>query len=97
MTDEDRLLLNDLKANIRQLFSEYERLNTEKKRLENKVDTLKNEIELLEQARTELNKSNEQWEVANRILSGNDENRKAKQKINSLIREIDKCIALLNK
>jgi prefoldin subunit 5 len=97
MTDEDRLLLNDLKANVQQLFSEYERLSTEKKLLENKVESLKKENELLEQAKTELGKSNEQLEIANRILSGKDENRNAKQKINRLIREIDKCIALLNK
>ena len=97
MTDEDRLLLNDLKANIQQLFNEFEQLNSEKKLLENKVVTLKNEIELLEQTKANLNRSNEQLDIANRILSGNDENRKAKQKINSLIREIDKCIALLNK
>ncbi|MCG6188123.1 hypothetical protein [Maribellus maritimus] len=97
MTDDDRLLLNDLKANVQQLFSEYERLTTEKKLLENKVEALKNEIELLEQARTDLSRNNEQLEIANQILSGNDENRDAKQKINRLIREIDKCIALLNK
>ncbi len=97
MTDEDRLLLNDFKANIQQLFDEFEQLNSEKKLLENKVETLKNEIELLEQTKANLNRSNEQLEIANRILSGNDENRKAKQKINRLIREIDKCIALLNK
>ena len=97
MTDEDRLLLNDLKANIQQLFSEYKKLNTEKKQLENKVDGLKSDIELLEQARLEISRNNEQLEIANRILSGNDENRKAKQKINNIIREIDKCIALLNK
>jgi predicted ribosome quality control (RQC) complex YloA/Tae2 family protein len=97
MIDEDRLLLDDLKANIQQLFGEYEKLDTEKKRLENNVETLKNEIELLEQAKTELSKSNEQWEIANRILSGSEGNKEAKQKINRLIREIDKCIALLNK
>ncbi len=97
MTEEDRLLLDGLKANTQRLFVEHERLLNEKKLLENKIEALSGEIRSLEQAVTKLSKGNEQLEIANRILSGNDENRKAKQKINSIIREVDKCIALLNK
>jgi len=51
----------------------------------------------LEQERLEIGHKNEQLKVANQLLSENEDNREAKQKINSLIREIDKCIALLNK
>jgi len=97
MTEEDRLLLSDLKANIQQLFNEFEGLETEKEELKKNIAELKNEIELLKQERENLSQENEQWKIANRILSESDENREAKQKINKLIREIDKCIALLNK
>jgi hypothetical protein len=34
---------------------------------------------------------------ANHILAGNDKDGEAKRRLNTLIREIDKCIALLNK
>jgi phage shock protein A len=97
MTDEDRLLLNDFKANIKQLFREFNTLETEKKRIENNIVALKEEIKSLELEKSELSRKIEQMKIANHILSGNDENREAKQKINRLIREIDKCIALLNK
>jgi uncharacterized protein YqgQ len=97
MTEEDRLLLNDLKANIQQLFKEFGQLETEKEHLEQKIAGLKDEIESLKQEKELISHENEQWKIANRILSGSDENREAKQKINRLIREIDKCIALLNK
>lgn len=97
MTEEDRLLLIELKANTQQLFKEFFSLKTEKKLLEEKVLALINDVELLEQEKSELGRKNEQLKIATHILSGVDENREAKQKINKLVREIDKCIALLNK
>ena len=97
MTEEDRLLLIELKTNTQQLFKEFFSLETEKNLLEEKVLVLKNDVEILEQEKSELGRKNEQLKIATHILSGVDENREAKQKINKLVREIDKCIALLNK
>ncbi len=45
MTEEERILLNELKANTEQLFQEFQNLETEKKLLEEKVGFLKDEIE----------------------------------------------------
>jgi uncharacterized protein YdcH (DUF465 family) len=97
MTEEDNLLLNDLKANTEQLFQQFNRLENEITTLENKVLSLKSEIELLEKNKLELSQKNEQLKIATVLLSGVDENKAAKQKINRLVREIDKCIALLNR
>ncbi len=97
MTDEEQLLLNNLKLNVQQFFGEFARIENEKKELEKNVLNLKHEIELLKNEKTEISRRNEQLKLATHLLSGVDENREAKQKINKLIREIDKCIALLNK
>lgn len=97
MTDEELLLLNNLKINVRQFFIEFENIENEKKVLEQNILGLKHEIELLKQEKSELSRKNEQLRLATHLLSGVDENREAKQKINKLVREIDKCIALLNK
>ncbi|MEZ5106884.1 MAG: hypothetical protein R2757_20435 [Draconibacterium sp.] len=97
MTEEERLFLVDLKANTQQLVKKYNELENEKIQLEKKVGVLNLEIEELNQEKFELNQKIEQLKIASNILSGVDENREAKQKINRLIREIDKCIALLNK
>lgn len=97
MTEEDHLLLNDLKQNTQQLFDNYNKLEQKNRVLSEQVENLKKEIELLEHEKIELGRSYEQLKVANRILSENDENGDAKQKIDFLIREIDKCIALLNR
>jgi len=97
MTDEEQNLLNNLKINVQQFFEEFARVENEKTVLENNVLNLKHEIELLQKEKSEISRKNEQLRLATHILSGVDENREAKQKINKLIREIDKCIALLNK
>jgi regulator of replication initiation timing len=97
MTEEEQNLLNNLKVNLKQFFKEFDNVENEKKVLENNLLDLKKEIELLKKEKSELGKKNEQLRLATHILSGVDENREAKQKINKLVREIDKCIALLNK
>jgi predicted nucleic acid-binding Zn-ribbon protein len=97
MTDEDRLLLNELRANVHGLFQEYENRKAEIKALEGKVSVLTQEIARLEQEKTVLDQKNEKLKIANRILAGKDMDGEAKKRINTLVREIDKCIALLNK
>jgi len=97
MTEEDSILLKDLKANTQRLFHEFGNLENEIQALEDKVLDLKKEIEILKKEKLELSHKNEQLRIATHLLSGVDENREAKQKINKLVREIDKCIALLNR
>jgi len=97
MTEEDRLLLNDLRANIKQLFQEFNHLDSEKKELEEKLVRLRKDVEVLKQQKAELGQKQKKLELANSILAKKDENNEAKQRINKLVREIDKCIALLNK
>lgn len=97
MTDEDRLLLNELRANVQRLFQEFENLNAEKQALDGRVSVLTQEIVRLEQKNTDLSQKIEKMKIANRILAGNDKEGEAKKRINILVREIDKCITLLNK
>jgi len=97
MTEEEQNLLKDLKKNVQQFFNEFANVENEKLVLEKNVLNLKHEIELLKKEKAELGQKIEQLRLATHILSGVDENREAKKKINKLVREIDKCIALLNK
>lgn len=97
MTEEESLLLGSLNKNLQLLFNEFETVDNKVKSLENEISCLKGEIEVLKKEKLDLSQKNEQMKLATLILSGVDENREAKHKINKLIREIDKCIALLNK
>ncbi len=97
MTEEDSLLLDDLKANTQNLFNEFGRLENEKKNLEEQLAELEQKFEKLNREKSELRKKIDKLIIANQLLSQTEENRAAKMKINKLVREIDKCIALLNK
>ncbi len=97
MTEEERLFLVDLKSNTHRLFQEVTELESEKEQLEKHVTVLNREIETRKQENSELSQKIEQLKLATHLLSGVDENKEARQKLNKLIREIDKCIALLNK
>jgi len=97
MTEEESVLLGKLNENIRLLFDEYTHVEHKNGLLKEEINRLKSEIQVLEKEKSELGQRIEQMKLATLILSGVDENREAKQKINKLIREIDKCIALLNK
>ena len=97
MTEEERLFLVDLKSNTQRLFLKITELESEKGQLEKQVIALNREIGTQKQENSELSQKIEQLKLATQLLSGVDENKEAKQKLNKLIREIDKCIALLNK
>ena len=97
MTEEERLFLVDIKSNTQKLFQEIAGLESEKEQLEKHVIELNREIETQKQENSELSQKIEQLKLATHLLSGVDENKEARQKLNRLIREIDKCIALLNR
>jgi len=96
MTDEDRLLLNELKASVQRLFQEYEKLKAENELLMGNMALLTGKISRIEHEKDGLMRENEKIRIANRILTGDDKDGEAKKRINKLVREIDKCIALLN-
>ena len=97
MTEKDQHLINELKHNIRRLINslektkfELEKTKDEYKGLEFQFETYKAEFEM-------LHKRYENVKVAKALTEGDPDNQAAKQKINKIIREVDKCIALLNK
>lgn len=97
MNEEDRLLLNELIANVQRLFQEYKNLKAGNKMLRGRLDVATAEITKKEQEIKELKEKIDRMKIANHLLAGNDKDGKAKKRINTLIREVDRCIALLNK
>ena len=96
MTEKDQHLIEELKLNIRRLInsleesrSELETIRKVNKELESNIVANKEEFELLKKRYDNL-------KVAKALAEGDPENQAAKQKITKLIREVDKCIALLN-
>lgn len=96
MTPKDQLLIDELKQNIRRLIDKLEKTKDdlevakdECKGLELQIVTYKNEHE-------SLKKRYENLKVARAFVDGDPDNQAAKQKVNKIIKEVDKCIALLN-
>ena len=72
-----------------QLIEENELLIIEKKKFIKEINLLKSEINNLNHHLNELR-------VSNSFQNNQNDNGLAKKKINMFLREIDKCIALLN-
>lgn len=97
MKNFDQITRN-LGENAERLISKCESLNKGNFELRNEVDLLRGIISEKEREISELSEKNKIKEMAHTLAGGNGHSSKdVKLKINELVREIDKCIALLNK
>lgn len=96
MTEEDKKLLHTFEGKLRQLLFLYEELEKENLSLRKEIDAKNTEIDELKNSWKELETKYINLKSA-RILSINDDDlRDTKQRLAKLVREVDKCIALLN-
>lgn len=96
MTREEEANLQKLQTRVRQLILAYQELEAQCLKLKEQVDASQAKEELLHQEIEKLQRNYDHLKTA-RILtiSGNDA-QEAKQRISRLVKEVDKCIALLN-
>jgi hypothetical protein len=97
MTERETVLLDEFKVKLDKLIGLNLRLKNEKLVLVEEQFQLKEQIRLLALKNSELVKKEEDLKFAKSLLGAVDDSHEAKIKINRLVREIDKCIALLNK
>lgn len=88
MTPEEETILKRFETRTRQLILQYQELKRENELLRQRVDTLNRELE-----NTKRDYSN--LKVARMIDISDQDMKDAKGRLSKLIREIDKCIALL--
>jgi len=97
MTDQEKNLLVDFKAKVKQIIAKNEALKQEKNQLYGKIGDLEKNISQIRQENSLLQKKYENLKLAKMLVASDDENKDAKNRIQKIVREIDKCIALLNK
>ncbi len=97
MTDQEKNLLDDFKLKVKLLISQHEALKREKTQLLERIKELELSISDLHQENKSLELKYENLKLAKMMVASEDENKDAKGRIQKLVREIDKCIALLNK
>ena len=88
-------VINELNFKVDKLIKLYISSLEENKSLESKIQSLQSKLESLQKEKQDLNNKLKTTKVAKAISEG-DGSYEAKMRINQLVREIDKCIALLN-
>lgn len=97
MTERETVLLKEFKGKLDKLINIHLRMKQEKQLLTDEQSQLNEQVRLLTLRNEELVKKQEELKFAKSLLGADEDPHEAKLKINRIVREIDKCIALLNK
>ena len=91
---EELKLLN---RKLDDLLNKYRDLKTEYTNLKNGNEALINTLQVRETRIKELEINNERIKLSGALLGEGENAREARKKITELVREIDRCVALLNR
>ena len=88
-------MLESIKQKITQLIAAYEAEKAEREKLQALLDQANIQNESYRKQITELNRTIDNLKLAEAFKAGPASSPEAKKKIDSLIRDIDKCISLI--
>ncbi|OFY61375.1 MAG: hypothetical protein A2Y71_03180 [Bacteroidetes bacterium RBG_13_42_15] len=91
---EELILLN---RKLDELLSKYNNLKTEYNSLRNGNEVIRNKLKEREARIKELEVKYERIKLSGALLGEGENATEARKKITELVREIDKCVALLNR
>lgn len=95
--DEPKKLLSDLEVQVRQLMFRCNHLEKQKEEMQALLDEKETQLMKVIREKDELNAKFTNLKTANSLAGGEQQDLKeTKARFNKLVREIDKCIALLN-
>ena len=97
MAHEYEDIIVNLRNNLKKIINLYEEEKEKNTELSTKIGELNKSIEKLTTENKELEQKYENNKIASAFITATGDNHDAKIKVNRIVREIDKCIALLNK
>lgn len=97
MTERETLLLREFKERLDQMIGLHQKMKAGHQLLKEENKRLDEQINLLTISNLDVTKKLEDLKFAKSLAGANEDSHEAKIKINRLVREIDKCISLLNK
>ena len=89
--------IDRLQNKLERLVSKHNEIKSANLQLKKKLLSLKEQLEKEQQCVSELNEKNKILKLSVSLQGDEHDTQAAKQRINELVREVDKCIALLNK
>jgi len=96
MTSDDKKIFLELQEKTRKIISSYTEAKNKLAEKELQLVNLVEENKQLKEDKKNLTEKYNTLKTAKSLACNTDENHQAKLKINQMVREIDKCIALLN-
>lgn len=96
MTNKYDELINAFETKLRKLISEYESLREQNEQLKAALERKQEDLMQAHQQILEIRNSYDRLRVARNLGVTEEERVESKRRINKIVREIDKCLALLN-
>lgn len=93
----DKSVIANIETRVRQLISDHRRLSELCRELSAQRDTLKSENRSLQERIRELDGRLSRMELSEGLSGGSRNRERARARVNRLMREVDKCIALLER
>lgn len=96
MIEEDQKIMQTFEARLRQVLFEFEELKKKNELLQQTIREKDQAMEHLKEDYHQLQSSYVRLKTAKILSIGDNEAKDTRQRISKLVREVDKCIALLN-
>jgi len=97
MSDQGLAELTLLNKKLGELFDRYNTLKTRNHELKAETESLRRDLQDREEKIKGLEVKYERIKLSGALLGDGENATEAKKKINELVREIDRCVALLNR
>jgi len=97
MSAEQVEILDEIKVKIRTIKNRMAEQTAENERLKQKNEDLQQVVQQKQALIEELEHRNQQLSLVKSIMADSEDAHDARIRINRIVREIDKCIALLNR
>ena len=95
MTSEEEKTIKTLETRTRQLILKFQQIKEENEELQSELVTKAKELQEVKQKNQQLEANYADLKMAKMLEIGDTDLGASKQRINRLVRDVDKCIALL--
>ena len=96
MSVESQIIIQKLKGHIEQIISKYELALSESISLKEELEKCKTDLENKNNRIKDLEQKVELMQLGDAFKASSEDVKEAKKKIARIVREIDKCISMLN-